>query len=330
MRFAVMVGALFVAGVAAGCGSESVRQLPPAAEPPVSPAPDAAPAGRVIPIGHGPEGVVADAVTGRVAVALRRPARLAIVDEKSGRIVRVLRLPGAARHLALAAPGGPVLVPAEDANRLLAVNLRSGRVVSSTPVGRQPHDAASFAGSWFVGDELGATVSMVRPGRPTRSFRVATQPGGLAAVEGDLAVVSVRQRNLEIYDPRTLARVASAPAGVGPTHIACLPRGPCLVTDTQGNALLRFVLRPHLELVRSAYLPGGPYGIALDARRNRLWVTLPALNQLVELPARAHPHALRRFPTVRQPNSVAVDERTGRIFITGRTAGELEWIDPGR
>ena len=68
--------------------------------------------------------------------------------------------------------------------------------------------------------------------------------------------------------------------------------------------------------------------MALDSARNRLWVTLPALNELVELPARAHPHVLRRFHTVRQPNGVAVDERTGRVFVTGRTDGQLEWIDP--
>jgi len=70
--------------------------------------------------------------------------------------------------------------------------------------------------------------------------------------------------------------------------------------------------------------------MALDPVRNRLWLTLPGRNELVELPARAHPHVLRRFPTVRQPNSVAVDERTGRVFVTGRASGQLEWIDPDR
>jgi DNA-binding beta-propeller fold protein YncE len=223
-----------------------------------------------------------------------------------------------------------VLVPAEDANRLIAVDPRTARITSSTPVGRQPHDAASAGGRWFVGDELGASVSVVKPGRPTASFPVATQPGGLAALDRQVAVVSVRRRVLEIYDAVSFKRVASANAGVGPTHIACLPEGPCLVADTTGNALLRFVLRPHLELVRSQSLPGGPYGMALDPVRNRLWITLPAKNQVVELPARAHPHVLRRFDTVRQPNSVAVDVSTGRVFITGRTDGELEWFDPDR
>ena len=73
----------------------------------------------------------------------------------------------------------------------------------------------------------------------------------------------------------------------------------------------------YAEMTICLYLPGGPYGVALDPLRRRLWVTLPALNQLVELPAHGRPHVLRRFATVRQPDSVAVDEHTGRVFVTG-------------
>jgi DNA-binding beta-propeller fold protein YncE len=311
-----------------GCGSESVNELPPAAEPPHSPGLAARAAGHVARIGGQPEGVVAVARSGRVAVALRDPARLALVDAATGRVLRRVRLPGAARHLALAAPAGPVLVPAESANRLVAVDPRSGHVVRNVRVGANPHDAAAVDGAWFVGDERGNAVSVVGPGGRTRSFRVAAQPGGVVPLAGRVAVVSVRERRLELYDARTLRRIGSAPAGVGPTHAVCLPRGPCLAADTRGGAVLVYSLRPHLGLVRRLYLPGGPYGVALDPRRRRMWVTLPALNQLVELPADGRPHVLRRFPTVRQPDTVAVDGRTGRVFVTGRASGELQWIDP--
>ena len=36
---------------------------------------------------------------------------------------------------------------------------------------------------------------------------------------------------------------------------------------------------------------------------------------------------IRSFPTVRQPNSVAVDTLTGRVFVAGRYR-ELQVIDP--
>jgi DNA-binding beta-propeller fold protein YncE len=131
---------------------------------------------------------------------------------------------------------------------------------------------------------------------------------------------------LELYDPHALRRVARAPAGVGPTHVAAA--GPWIyVTDTDGGALLVFRISPELELVRRYPLPGSPYGIALDPVRRRLWVTLTARNELAELPAHGRPHALRRFATVRQPNGVAIDASTGRAFVTGRADRELQVID---
>ena len=35
-----------------------------------------------------------------------------------------------------------------------------------------------------------------------------------------------------------------------------------------------------------------------------------------------------RLPTVRQPNTVAVDSATGRLFVTGIDEGVLQIIEP--
>jgi hypothetical protein len=80
--------------------------------------------------------------------------------------------------------------------------------------------------------------------------------------------------------------------------------------------------------VRRVHLPGSPYGIAIDRRRERLWVTLTATNQLVELSANGRPRRIRYLPTIRQPNSIAVDEATGTIYLTSRTDGTLQIVDP--
>jgi DNA-binding beta-propeller fold protein YncE len=315
-----------------GCGSESVAQFPPAAEPPVSPPSSAPPAGRVVAVGREPEGIAVDARTGIVAVALRGPAQIALLNT-NGSLLRRVPVAGAARHLALGDRGGPLLVPEESIGRLQAVSLRSGRVTASVPMGRGPHDAVTVGGSWFVGDEFSNLVSVVRRGLLAATFPVAVQPGGLAAAPASrVAVVAVRERVLELYSSITLRRVARAPAGVGPTHVACLgspPGGYCFVADTAGDALLIFSLTPKLQLVRRVYLPGGPYGIALDACHRALWVTLPGLNQIVELSANGWSTGVeRRWPTVRQPNSVAVDSVTGRVFIAGRQDGVIQILDP--
>lgn len=319
----------------AGCGSADPGRLPPAAEPPRSPVLTRAPAGRATPVGEHPEGVVVDPRTGLAAVALRDPDRLRLVDAGSGRVVRDVALPGTVRHLTLAAPGGPLLVPVETANRLLEVALPSGRVLADVATAAQPHAAVAIAGGAVaVVAERGNLLQIVRAGRVRARARVALQPGGLATLDGGrtIAVVAVRERRLELYDARTLRRTASVPAGVGPTHVACRDDdagGVCWVADTIGDALLLFE-RPggHLELSRRQYLPGGPYGIALDDRRRRLWVTLQARNQLALLPARHGTRLLRRIATVRQPLTVAVDEHSGDLLVTGTTAGVLQHVRP--
>lgn len=316
--------------LAGGCGSADVGDLPPAAEPARSPAITERPAGRLLPVGSGPEGIVADARSGRVAVGLRDPDRLALLDGRRGRLLERVALPESPRHLALT-PDADVLVPAERANRLLRVGIADGRRLADVGVGDHPHDATAAGGSVFVGDEHANTVTVIEGDRRVGSFPVATQPGGLAAVDGGrkIAVVSVRERVVELFDADSRRRLARVPAGVGPTHVVSEPRFDRLyVVDTSGGALLVFDTRPELELVRRVYLPGSPYGIALDDQRHRLWVTITGTNEIVELPAHGRPHVLRRLPTARQPDTVAVDASTGRVFVTGRHAGVVQLIDP--
>ena len=140
------------------------------------------------------------------------------------------------------------------------------------------------------------------------------------AVLGDrVAVVRPREREVELQEAATGRPLSRASAGVGPARAAAHDRW-LWVTDTAGEALLVFRTRPELELVRRVYLPGGPYAIAYDRERFRLWVTLTATNEVVELPAHGRPRELRRFPTVRQPDAVAVDAAGGPVLIGGADA----------
>ena len=314
---------LFVLAAAlAACGSSD--RLPPAAEPARSPELEREPAGTVVAVGHKPEGLAYDRVTGLLAVGLTNPDRLALVDGRNGRTVRRVGLPESPRHLSLARPGGPVLVPAERANALVEVSLPGGRI-RTTPVGDFPHDAARASGRLFVADELGSTLSVVERGRVVRTLPTPRQPGGVAAsADGRyIGVVAVRARKLEVFDARTLESSGAVDLGIGPTHIAG-GGGRFFVVDTRGGSLLEMRLNP-LRKQRRTYLGGAPYGIARDSERHRYWVTLTERNEVVELTDR---RALRRFPTVRQPNSVAVDPDSGRVFVASRKDGTLQFFDP--
>jgi hypothetical protein len=303
------------------------------------------PEGRVTKLGKRPEGIVADAGTGLVAVALRRPAKLVVVRGSTGEIVREVSLPGAPRHLQLADPRSPqarVLVPDEDDDTLSQVALGGrfgmkdvpiGRIVAQAKVGRQPHDATPLGrtGEVAVGAELGNLLQIVKGDRVVRQKRIALQPGGLATIDGGriIVVVAVKERVIELYDAKTLEKIASKPAGVGPTHVVCRDEGICYVADTTGKSVLIFEWKGgDLELLRRQYLSSQPYGIALDEDRYKVWVTLPAVNQLVELRARTKSRTGRIVPTVEQPQTVAVDAISGRVYVTGATEGVLQTVTP--
>lgn len=313
--------------VLAGCGSSDA--LPPAAEPARSPPVTERPAGRVVPVGARAEGLVVDGRTGLLAVAVLKPDRLVLVRAATGRLVRSVALPAGARHLALAAPGGPVLVPAEAADALVEVPLRGGRV-HAIRVGRHPHDAAAAGdGRVWVGNENGDTVSVVDGRRVVRTLPARTQPGGVAALGArTIGVVTVASDELLLYDADRPALRGRLRAGAGPTHLVA-GADRAYVADTRGDAVLVFRFAGGLRLAGRLAIPGTPYGLALDAARNRLWITQTALNRVIGYQlTTGHAHRRWSFPTVRQPNSVAVDPRTGRVFVASASAGTLELIDP--
>jgi hypothetical protein len=145
----------------------------------------------------------------------------------------------------------------------------------------------------------------------------AGPPAASASLAGGryLATVDGRARTLTIRNARTRDALASAPAGVGPTHVACIGAARCYVTDTRGDALLVFLVADGgkaVRLTRRVYLPGGPYGITVDAARRRLRVTLPRSHRVALLPAHGRPHQLATIlMTYNKPdaaNSAAVSQ----------------------
>lgn len=326
-----VAGVTVVALLALGaCGGRGAAPAKRAAEPAGAPTTLVAPAGRLVALGEGgPEGLVADPKTGLVAVALRAPGRLALVDGRSGRVTGTVTLPGSARHVALAAAGGPVLVPVEDRGMLVQVGLPTGKVLTRTIVGRGAHDAAAWAGRVFVSDEGAAAVSVIQDGQVVATLTGPQQPGGVAAGDGRVGVVDVRGAALHVYDAATLRLIDQVPAGAGPTHVVADGHGGLVVADTRGGALLRYRLRPDVRLLERLALSGRPYGLAADPGRRAVWVTLTDTNRLVGL--RVTRDGLRPFanlPTVRQPNSVALDVTSGRVDVAGSADGMLQILTP--
>lgn len=337
-RRAPLAVAACAAVVAAGCGGgdapapapapDRAPRLPfppQAGEPGKAPPSAGAPRGRIVRVGGRPEGVaVLDGVAG---VGVKAPGgdRLVLIDVASGRVLRRVPIPGAPRHVGVG--GGRFLVPAEAADELAFVS-RAGRV-ATVRVGDNPHDVTWADGTAYTGDEFGSAVTEVRGGRAVRSVPVDAQPGGVVALgTSKLAVVSVRAYTVELFDRRTLRGGGSQNVGYGPSHAVATPDGRLVIADTRGGGLSVFSTRPRLRFEARVAVPGSPYGLALDGARDRLWVTRTARDQVSEIALSGRPRVVRSLPTVRQPNTVAVDPRTGRLVVASATDGTVQLLDP--
>jgi DNA-binding beta-propeller fold protein YncE len=235
------------------------------------------------------------------------PARSPPLDrEPAGRVVPVGHT---LEGLAFDPGTGLLAVGLTDPDRLALVDGDTGRVVRRVRLSESPRQA----------------LSVVEHGRRIEALPAPRQPGGVATTTDrqHVGVVGVRERALKVFDARTLKSTGKLSVGIGPTHVAGAGER-FFVVDTRGNALLEVRLDP-LRVHRRTHLGGAPYGIALDPERRRYWVTLTARNQVAELTDR---RVLRRFPTVRQPNSVAVDPFTGRVFVASRKSGTLQFFNP--
>lgn len=328
---AATTSGLLPAGVPTEGSRPPAATLPPAAEPQNAPPPTGKPPGRLVPVAGRPEGVAVDAVTRTVAVAMHDPDRLVLLNADSLDISGELPLPGSARHVELAAPGGPVLVPVESANALTEVHLPDGAASPSIVTGTSPHDAAAASnGTVFVGNELGGTVAAVRSGKVVKVFTDSVQPAGLAAAGTTVGMLDARRNTLTVYDAQRLAIGGSTPAGVGPTHLVADRHGRMIAADTRGDAIRVFDPLPVPREVAAVRQPGGPYGIAYDAVRDRLWVASSGTNEVVGYDvSQPAPREIRRLPTVQNPYSVGVDAQTGRLVVAGVTARALQVVEPG-
>jgi YVTN family beta-propeller protein len=222
-----------------------------------------------------------------------------------------------------------VLVPEEPTDRLLQLRL-PGASFTQTRVGVQPHAAVADGDRIFVGNEFGRGLSVIQGAKVVANIGGFVQPGGITAVGASIAVVDVRRNDVTLIDARTLKRIASLPAGAGPTHAAAGAGSTLYVIDTRGDAVDAFTARPTLKRTGKLRLRGTPYGVAIDAQRHRLWVTMTATNQLAEISIAdsSRPSVIATYPTARQPNTVAIDPTTGRVFVADAGAGVVQIIDP--
>ncbi|WP_424186583.1 YncE family protein [Actinokineospora sp. G85] len=337
MRSLVAAALVVCAGSAlvAGCSSDTgptdelmVSSNPVAATAARSPEQSATPPGAVLPLDAPVTAVAVDAGSRTLALAVATPPSIRLLDlDRLDTEPRTVPLDGPASALSVA--DGALVAALGERGSVVRVDLASARATPS-PVDGAPVDSVAFGADTLVAvrDQKGVAVL----GGDNAVRKVIT--GGLLSADqvygtGRGAVVLDRLRNAVFQVDVGGGTIGEGlRAGQGSTNGVVDRHDRVLVTDTRGGALLAFSVEPMLMRQRFP-VPGAPYGIAYDPQRDLAWVTLTERNEVVAFAvAGGEPVERHRFPTVTQPDSVAVDPATGRVVVASATGAGVQVITP--
>jgi DNA-binding beta-propeller fold protein YncE len=219
-------------------------------------------------------------------------------------------------------------VLAAGANRVTRIALPDGATTTAGEFRGEPVSTATLDDRTLVALRDERAVAVVKGDKIQRMITGDMMSADQVLSTGKGAVVLDRLRNAVFELDVPGANVTQGlRAGKGATNAVTDRYGRVLVADTRGGALLAFSLDP--LLLRQNYPVGGaPYGIAYDRERDLAWVTLTATNEVVGYDvAGEEPKEKYRFPTVSQPNTVAVDPGTGRVVVASGTGGGIQVIE---
>jgi DNA-binding beta-propeller fold protein YncE len=325
---------VLAAGCSAGSQTQDDLQVAPtlvAATAAASPHPSVAPAGVVIAQHANTTAVVIDATTKTLAVAVADPPTLLLYSLADPHAQpRSLPLPGRVDHLDLTRPGGPLLAAVPTANQVVQIAMTNRTTTAVVPVPGGPTSAIQTGDTLLVAVPGQHAVDVVdaRSGKVTKTITGDVNPEQVITAGGHALLLDQLRSALFDVDAVGGSVGAGQRAGGGATNADTDRYGRVLVTDTRYGELLAFSTGP--VLLRQRYpVPGAPYGIAVDKRRDLAWVTLTSVNQVVGYDiAGGQPVEKYRLATVRQPNSVAVDPDSGQVIVASAEGGGIQVISP--
>lgn len=310
-----------------GSGGDDELQIvanPVAATAPVSPAPAANPAGTLL---ASPDvtAMASDPASRILAVAAGNVVSLYRLDDLGAAPVRV-PVSGPVEQLSVS--GDQLLASVPTKGEVVRVALPDGQAGTLNVAG-QPADAVSDGPDTLVAVRDRKAIDVLDGGKVVKTISGGLYSADEVVRSGNATVVLDRLRNavfaVDVPDGTVDEGLRT---GDGATNAVADSYGRVLVTDTRGGALLAFSADP--LVLRQLYpVPGGIYAIAYDAKRSLAWVTLTERNEVVGFDVRGgEPVEKYRFPTVRQPNSISVDEQTSRVFVGSATGEGIQVIQP--
>ncbi|MFE3054540.1 hypothetical protein [Nocardia sp. NPDC059239] len=312
----------------AGCSSQennADNATRDPATPAAAPAATAAPAGEVTPstpisllVSEPATGILAAATT----VGDKPVLRLTDTATPGNHRTTDVPLPGKAATLALGKPG-EILVAVPG--RILRVDAASAKVTEIAIDGDVHAVALRPDGSLVAGLANGKVLLLDADGTVRHTISGLSSADAVEAGDGAVVVLDRRQTAIVQLDGTSKLGL-SLRAGDGASNMIGDHFGRRIVTDTAGQELLVYTADP-LVLHQRFPVGSSPYALAYDQRSETVWVTLTGSNEVVGYDlSTGIPVEVGRYPTVRQPNAVTIDGRTGDMFVGSATGDGLQRI----
>jgi hypothetical protein len=328
---------LFLLALVAGCSLNPLETAPPTivpAQPAESPPVSQSPAGAVRPLAGHASAAVFDGGTRQLAVLCPpndpgAPASITVFGDAQV-APRVIALPGPAAALTgdgsgtvyLAVRGGYLVVDLAGGHTS-QVNVADAANTDFTAIARRAD------GKLVLGSADGAVYTLASE-TPSGTAPVSNRNKIFARVDalvtqGNTTVVLDRgQTSVTTIGADGRAEQALR-AGEGATTLAADPLGRVLVADTRGGQLLVYGVDP--LILRQAYpVRQAPYGLA--GSRQLAWVSQTTSNVVIGYDlSTGIPVEKVRYPTVRQPNSLAFDEASDTLYVVSGSGAGVQVID---
>jgi DNA-binding beta-propeller fold protein YncE len=313
----------------AACSTKTADAPPPTIAPAqaaVSPPVTAPPAGEVHPLSGPGLASTFDGATHTLVVLGSDPAgRSVLTTFPPSALPRTVPLPAAAT--ALTGDGrGTAYVSTKGG--YFRIDVAGGTVTRLDVDGATDTEFTAIAhrgdGKVVLGSAEGAVYTLSSDTAVAAKLEIFARVDALAA-QGDTVVVLDRgQTSVTTVDASGAHAEHSLRAGDGATTIAADAAGRVLVADTRGDELLVFGVDP--LMLRQRYpVPGAPYG--LTGSSGLAWVSETAANSVVGYDlATGIPVEKVRYRTVRQPNSLAIDDVTGTLYVVSGSGGGVQVI----
>lgn len=312
----------------AGCSTTPDRESRPTitpAQPAVAPEPTTAPAGSVTPADAG-EGLAFDPVSRRLAAIVGNEVIVYSVD---GGLKEVGRIPTENRpnQVAAFAKGPGFIVATRNAVVTIGADPASpttikvdGDVVSAASY---PYDGKYV----LAGLADGRILPLEASGAPNpKAINGPVEASKVLASGSDVVVVDRLQSSITQVDVAGGKIGKGLRVGRGITNATITPDGRVFAVDTGKNQVIGYTAAPLMEKFLYPE-PGSPWAVGYDATDKLMWVTRTATNEVVGYALGSGiPEQRKLFATVRQPNAIAVDDKTGTVYVQSATGAGIQAI----